>query len=91
MGRGRAGRYALILDATGAVALRLGDGISETFSTAAPLDTRTWYLVSASYDAQTKGVRVTQQPLRQRARDQSAATLATTARVVPKARLRPHF
>jgi len=28
---------------------------------------------------------VTQQPLRQRARDQSAATLATTARVVPKA------
>jgi N,N-dimethylformamidase len=81
---GQAG-YALILDATGAVALRLGDGISETFSTAAPLDTRTWYLVSASYDAQTKGVRVTQQPLRQRARDQSAATLATTARVVPKA------
>jgi N,N-dimethylformamidase len=81
---GQAG-YALILDATGAVALRLGDGSSETFSTAAPLDTRTWYLVSASYDAQTKGVRVTQQPLRQRARDPSAATLATTARVVPKA------
>ena len=77
--------YALIIDEAGAVALRLGDGSSEIFSTAAPLDARAWYLVSASYDAQTKGVRVTQQPLRQRARDQSAATLATTARVVPKA------
>jgi N,N-dimethylformamidase len=77
--------YQLFIDEAGAVALRLGDGSSETFSTAAPLDARAWYLVSASYDAQTKAVRVTQQPLRQRARDQSAATLATTARVVPEA------
>jgi N,N-dimethylformamidase len=78
--------YALAIDESGALALRLGDGDkTELFSTGAPLDARAWYLVSASYDAQTKGVRVSQQPLRERARDPSAATLETTARVAPRA------
>src|SRR5262249_10118987 len=52
--------YALIIDEIGAVALRLGDGSgrTETVSASAPLDARTWYRVSASYDAETRAVRV---------------------------------
>src|SRR5262249_10620283 len=78
--------YALMIDEKGALALRLGDGDqSQLFSTGAPLDARAWYRVSASYDAETRAVHVVQQPLRERARDQSAATLETAARVVPRA------
>jgi N,N-dimethylformamidase len=78
--------YALTIDEKGALALRLGDGDDyELFSTGAPLDARAWYLVSASYDAETRAVRVMQQPLRERARDPSAATLETVAHVAPRA------
>jgi N,N-dimethylformamidase len=79
--------FALIIDETGAAALRLGDGSgrTETVSTGAPLDARAWYRVSASYDAETRAVRVVQQPLRQRALDRSAAAVETTARLVPRA------
>ena len=84
--------YALIIDEGGALALRLGDGEkSEAFSTDTPLDTRAWYRVSASYNAETRAVRLLQQPLRQRARDQSAATIETVARVVPKVLTRSPF
>ncbi len=77
--------YALIIDEKGALALRLGDGDDyELFSTGAPLDARAWYLVSASYDAQTRAVRVMQQPLRERAGDPSVATLETVAHVAPR-------
>jgi N,N-dimethylformamidase len=78
--------YALIIDETGALALQLGDGTtSEFLSTGAPLDERAWYLASASYDAETRAVRVVQQPMRARARDASVAVQETTARVVPGA------
>jgi N,N-dimethylformamidase len=78
--------YALIIDEGGALTLWLGDGDKhEVFSTGVPLDARAWYRVSASYDAQTKTVSVSQQPLRERARDRSAATIETAARVVPRA------
>src|SRR5262245_16164419 len=63
--------YALMIDEKGALALRLGDGDqSQQFSTSAPLDARAWYRVSGSYDAKTQAVRIVQQPLRERARDQ---------------------
>ncbi len=66
--RAESAGYALMIDEGGALALSLGDGEkSEMFSTGAPLDARAWYLVSASYDAQTQAVRVSQQPLRERA------------------------
>src|SRR5215813_11830164 len=79
--------YALIIDETGAVALRLGDGSgrTETVSARAPLDALAWYRVSASYDAATRAVLVVQQPLRRRALDLSAATIETTAQLVPRA------
>jgi N,N-dimethylformamidase len=79
----RAG-YALIVDETGALALRLGDGdwIQE-ISTEAPLDSRAWYVVSASYDDKTRAVRVSQAPLRERARDDSHVAVETIADVVP--------
>src|SRR5215813_13468169 len=78
--------YALTIDEGGALALRLGDGDeSEVFSMGAALDARAWQLVSASYDAETRAVRVLQQPLRERARDRSAATLETVAMLAPRA------
>ena len=74
--------FALILDDAGAVALRLGDGREWTqISTEAPLDPRTWYEVSASYDAATTAVRVSQAPLRERARDDSHVSVETIADV----------
>jgi N,N-dimethylformamidase len=84
--------YALIIDEEGALALWVGDGDRhEVFSTGAPLDARAWYRISAGYDAETRAVRVLQQPLRERARDQSTATIETAARVVPRAPTRTPF
>ncbi len=54
--------FALLIDETGALAMRLGDGggaVSEV-STAKPLAARRWHLVSAAYDAATKELSVTQ-------------------------------
>ncbi|MGE0118917.1 MAG: N,N-dimethylformamidase beta subunit family domain-containing protein [Dongiaceae bacterium] len=80
----RAG-YALILDAAGALALRLGDGSGrmQTVSTGAPLDARAWYAVSARYDQETKAVEVRQTPLRRRAHDMSAAAVEAVADIAP--------
>jgi N,N-dimethylformamidase len=54
--------YALLLDAAGALALRLGDGHGETatVSTGAPLRPFTWYWVEASFDPATGQVRLRQ-------------------------------
>lgn len=62
---GPAGGFALIIDDTGALAMRVGDcngGIAEV-STGESLAVRRWYLVSGSYDAATKEIRVCQEPL----------------------------
>lgn len=66
--------YALILDDTGALALRLGDGTRrQTVSTRVPLLERHWYLVAASFDTTTGDVWVGQRPLMQYARDDTTA------------------
>jgi len=79
--------FALVIDETGAAALRIGDGSGHTriVSTGAALDARAWYLVSASYDDKTRTVRVAQSPLRRRARDVSAASVELVADAAPKA------
>src|SRR5258705_13175435 len=58
--------YALVIDAGGCLALRLGDGTGgvEEISTAAPLLAREWYRVFASWDAATGAVRLVPPPLR---------------------------
>jgi N,N-dimethylformamidase len=78
--------YALIIDETGAAALRLGDGSGQiqVVSTGTPLDPRAWYEVTACYDDKTKAVRVSQKPLRLRARDGSTASVDSTASLSPK-------
>jgi N,N-dimethylformamidase len=56
--------FALTLDDTGALALRVGDGrgnVAEV-STGEPLAQRRWYLVAGSYDASTGTISVSQQP-----------------------------
>ena len=52
---------ALLIDGTGSVAMRVGDGIggSAEISTGAPLAERRWYLVSGSYDATARPTRRT--------------------------------
>ena len=79
--------FALVLDDAGAAALRLGDGSghTQTVSTGAMLDPRAWYLVSASYDGKSRAVRVSQSPLRRRARDDSMASVELIADMIPKA------
>ena len=61
--RERAG-FALIIDANGAIALRIADGKRmETISTGRKLLERHWYFIGASFDAKTRRVRVFQEPL----------------------------
>ena len=57
--------FALIVDETGSVALRLGDGSGavDVVSSGKRLIERKWYFVGASYDAQSKRVCVYQEPL----------------------------
>jgi N,N-dimethylformamidase len=57
--------FALMIDDTGALAIRVGDGSGNSveISTGEPLATRRWYLVSGSYDALTGELKVCQEPL----------------------------
>jgi N,N-dimethylformamidase len=57
--------FALLIDDTGSVAMRVGDGIGglTEISTGAPLAERRWYLVSGSYDASTQEMSVSQEPV----------------------------
>ena len=57
--------FALVVDETGSVALRLGDGSGtvDVVSSGKRLVERKWYFVGASYDAQSKHVHVYQEPL----------------------------
>jgi len=56
--------FALMLDASGAAALRVGDGDGKVaqVTTGVPLARRRWYLVSASHDAETGRIVVRQTP-----------------------------
>ena len=57
--------FALLIDDTGALAMRVGDGggIVAEISTGEPLAMRRWHLVSGSYDAQTGELNVRQEPV----------------------------
>ena len=57
--------FALSIDDTGALAMRVGDGegnVAEV-GTGEPLAMRRWYLVSGSYDAKTGEIGVCQEPV----------------------------
>lgn len=56
--------FALMLDASGAAALRVGDGDGQVtqVTTGIPLARRRWYLLSASHDAVTGRIMVRQAP-----------------------------
>ena len=56
--------YALVIDTSGAVALRLGDGRTEAVTTGVALLEREWAWVGASFDTKTGTARVWQWPLR---------------------------
>ena len=77
--RSRTG-FALIIDDSGSVALRLGmaDGTVETVSVGKPLLERHWYLAAASYDAESGRVTVHQEPLLPYARVNDGGTAKHT-------------
>jgi len=70
--------FALLIDATGALALRLGDGAGGVteLSTGKPLAARRWHLAAASYDASTKEFCVLQKPIETPLEVSSAAIAA---------------
>jgi len=57
--------FALMIDDTGSLAMRVGDGNGNVtdVSIGAPLAERRWYLVSGSYDSETKVIDVRQAPI----------------------------
>jgi N,N-dimethylformamidase len=56
--------FALTLDATGALALEIGDGSRvETVASGVPLLAREWAFVAACFDASSRTVRLYQEPL----------------------------
>ena len=60
-----AGGFALLIDDSGALAMRVGDGRGGVveIGTGEPLAARRWYLVSGSYDAAAKELSVRQDPI----------------------------
>jgi N,N-dimethylformamidase beta subunit-like protein/concanavalin A-like lectin/glucanase superfamily protein len=81
----RAG-FRLGLDQTGALALDLGDGKGglAALKTNRPLRERAWYRVTASFDAGTGEVRLSQRPLAHLARDDSGSEVEAILRVRPQ-------
>jgi N,N-dimethylformamidase len=78
--------YALVIDAKGCLALRLGDGaggIAEV-STGVTLLAREWYRVFASCDSVAAAVRLVQQPLRRYARADGTARREAAIAIVPR-------
>ena len=80
--RGKRG-FELIIDANGAVALKLdaGSGKVEIHSAGKPLIEREWYFAGASYDAKTRRIAVYQEPLRRYATVDDAASAAVTSKL----------
>ncbi|MGH6938994.1 LamG-like jellyroll fold domain-containing protein, partial [Hypericibacter sp.] len=81
----RAG-FRLGLDQTGALALDLGDGKGglAAIKTNRPMRERAWYRVTASFDAATGEVRLSQRPLAHMARDDSGSEAEAILRVRPQ-------
>ena len=75
--------FQLMIDASGALALRLGDGKggSETISCAKPLLEREWHFVTASYDASSRRVSVYQEPFVRYARGNGHARAIKASRL----------
>jgi N,N-dimethylformamidase len=84
---GRSAGFELIIDADGAVALRVGDGTGriETISTDQPLSERAWYFVCARLDSATKRVTVHQRRQVAYAGLETEATAERTIGFVPAA------
>ena len=82
----RAG-FRLGLDATGALALDIGDGKGGFAAIKAdrPMRERAWYRVTARFDAGTGLVRLSQQPLAHLARDDSGSEVEAILRIRPQA------
>ena len=82
--------YVLMLDQSGAVALRIGDGTGteEIISTHTPVIPRHWYFVAATYDAKSKRACVIQEPLAEIPHADTAAMVEsdTSSSVVPQPR-----
>ncbi|MBM3518674.1 MAG: LamG domain-containing protein, partial [Alphaproteobacteria bacterium] len=81
--------FQLLIDGSGAVALRIGDGKgkAQIVSAGKPLLQREWCLVGASYDPAAKRITVYQDPQRTYARVDTGARVraAATVRCVPGA------
>ncbi len=79
----RASGFQLMIDALGAVALRLGDGSGtvETLSAARPLIEREWAFAGASFDSNTGRAAVYQEPLVHYPTVESAATAHKTMKL----------
>ena len=77
--------FGLVIDEKGAVALCLGDGTGkvEVISTGKRLIERKWYFAAASYDAESKRVRVYQEPLIAHAGVDDAGMVAKKSSVDP--------
>jgi N,N-dimethylformamidase len=74
------------LDATGALALDIGDGKGgfAAIKTSQPLRERAWYRVTATFDAATGEARLSQRPLAHLARDPSGSEVEAILRVRPQ-------
>lgn len=75
--------FALLIDGTGALALRIGDGdgtVAEV-STKVALAIRRWYLVSGSYDTQSGELSVSQEPMNVDHEDHKSITATSTAKL----------
>ena len=78
-----AGGFALLIDGTGALVMRLGDGSGRVaeISTGEPLAARRWYLVSGSYNAMTKVLNVCQEPIESPLENLKTVTATTQAEI----------
>ncbi|MFC7054267.1 N,N-dimethylformamidase beta subunit family domain-containing protein [Hansschlegelia quercus] len=76
--------FALMVDASGCLAIEVGDGTSvKTLSSDAPLLARRWYHVGASFDASDNSLRLFQLPLAPVPRVADEARMKVTASFKP--------
>lgn len=80
------GGFALIIDETGAPALRLSDGAggATTVSSGTPLIAREWYRIAASFDAASNTVVVRQHPFFDHPQVAAAARVEARIEVTPR-------
>ena len=75
--------FALLIDDTGALAMRVGDGDGNVaeINTGEPLALRRWYLVSGSYDALTGELNVCQEPINSSHENLKVANVTSQAKL----------